>query len=184
MPNNLSTWLCLYFGLPVVFWLALYTFKSIWQRDKLTLPSTSSSEGPVFVAVCALVVLLAWPVVFIVLIADGYRLFRSRYVATFWYAQDHLQNQSTIEAAELSAKVLYPLQRTPDVPFGHLNPGWIAFLQEKKEGYVLYAFTSPGYPPAEPWESGPKWSTYRYRKLGYAWVKSGKIKAEFIYEWD
>lgn len=184
MPDNLSTWLCLYFGFPIVFLLALYAFKLIRQRNMLSLPSTRSSEGPVFMAVGFLVLLLVWPVVLIVLVADKCRPSHSLSVAPFWHAQDNLQEQITIEAAEIAAKVVDPLQRTPHVPFGHLNPGWLAFLQEKKEGFTLYAFTSPGYPPDEPWESGPKWSTYRYRKLGYAWVKSGKIKAEFIYEWD
>jgi hypothetical protein len=73
----------------------------------------------------------------------------------------------------------------PDLPFGHLNAGWCALLASRQSGDTLWYFEVPGYTP------GPKdtphrhqWSVPQGAKHGYALVQSGKVRAEFVFEWD
>lgn len=62
----------------------------------------------------------------------------------------------SVEEAEAAAKTFDPLHTVHDVPPGHLNPAWQAFLREKRLGYTLRKFTIPG--KLDDRSAEPKWS--------------------------
>jgi hypothetical protein len=75
-----------------------------------------------------------------------------------------------------SHRVHDPLNRTPNVPFGHLNPAWERFKAKYSMADALWSF-----------DIQPKWSgTYQYQTLrrGYAVVRHGKVVAEMFVEWS
>ncbi len=134
-------------------------------------------------------VLLIWPLVIVIIIQELYFLSRDQWTpdpeADYNCQRKHLVRVVSPEAAEGSAKVVDPLGRTPDLPFGHLNSGWCALLADKQVGDTLWYFEIPGYTP-EP-DNSPhlhQWSEPRGAKRGYALVQSGKVRNEFIFEWD
>jgi hypothetical protein len=97
----------------------------------------------------------------------------------------HLISRATPEAAELLARIVDPLGRVPDLPFGHLNGGWLKLLAAIQDGDELWSFEVPGYvpgPQAPP--SIHQWAVPRGTKRGYALVAGGKVKADFVCEWD
>lgn len=97
----------------------------------------------------------------------------------------HLVRVVSPEAAEAEAKVIDPLGRVRDLPFGHLNAGWHALLASRQIGDTLWYFHIPGYTPEPetPWQRH-QWAVPRGAKRGYALVQSGKVRAEFVFEWD
>ena len=134
-------------------------------------------------------VLLIWPLVIGIVIQDRY--FPSEHgwkpdpEAAFNCRRKHLVRVITPEAAEAQAWVVDPLGRVPDVPFGHLYPGWCALLAERQIGDSLWYFEVPGYTPepdAEPQRH--QYAVPRGAKRGYALVHSRKVRAEFVFEWD
>ncbi len=69
-----------------------------------------------------------------------------------------------------------PLGRTPSVPFGHLNPGWMRLINDYKASDALWSFE------IKPVMSG----NYEIRsfKRGYALVREGKVIDELVIEWS
>ena len=89
------------------------------------------------------------------------------------------------DAAEAEAKVVDPLGRVPDLPFGHLNAGWRALLANRQPGDKLWYFHCTGYTPVSQTRSQSHQSTVPSGvKRGYALVHSNKVRAEFVFEWD
>lgn len=73
----------------------------------------------------------------------------------------------------------------PPQTFGHLNAGWRALLADRQLGDTLWYFEIPGYTPdPEHTPQRHQWSVPQGAKRGYALVQSGKVRAEFIFEWD
>jgi hypothetical protein len=134
-------------------------------------------------------VLVIWPVVLVMLILDMYFSSKDHWTpdpeGAFNCRRQHLERVVSPEAAEVEAKVVDPLGRVPDLPFGHLNVGWHALLADRQIGDTLWYFEVPGYTPG-PDEStqGHQWSVPRGAKRGYALVQSRKVRNEFVFEWD
>lgn len=105
--------------------------------------------------------------------------------AAFTCRRHHLVRAVSPDAAQAEARVVDPLGRVPDLPFGHLNAGWRALLADKQVGDTLWYFEVPGYTP-DPDDTPQRhpWSVPQGAKRGYAWVQSGKVRAEFVFEWD
>lgn len=105
--------------------------------------------------------------------------------AAFTCRRNHLVRVVSPDAAQAEARVVDPLGRVPDLPFGHLNAGWCALLANRQLGDTLWYFEVPGYTPGP--EDTPHrhpWSVPQGAKRGYALVQSGKVRAEFVFEWD
>ena len=115
-------------------------------------------------------ILLIWPVVLVILILDICFWSKDHWTpdpeAAFNCRRQHLVRVVAPEAAEAEAKVVDPLGRAPDLPFGHLNAGWRELLAGRQIGDTLWYFEIAG------------------AKRGYALVQSGKVRAEFVFEWD
>lgn len=134
---------------------------------------------------------LIWPLSMAIVI---YLLYEDRYIEpsvpddpedAFTCDRKHLVARLTPEAAESLSRIVDPLGRVPDVPFGHLNGGWRALLAAKQDGDELWSFEVPGYLPGP--QAPPSihlWSMPRGAKRGYALVADGKVKADFVCEWD
>jgi hypothetical protein len=88
----------------------------------------------------------------------------------------HLVAKVTIQEAEEIGSIVDPLHRVPDLPFGHLNATWLAFLSKKQFGYGLHSF-------AVSEKSLAGMSKTQCAKRGFAWVRLGVVKAEFTCEW-
>jgi hypothetical protein len=116
------------------------------------------------------VVLLIWPVAVWIVIQDQFFSSETDWTpdpeAAFSCRRQHLIRVVLPDAAEAQAKVIDPLGRVPDLPFGHLNAGWCALLAGRQLGDTLWYFEVPG------------------AKRGYALVHSNKVRAEFVFEWD
>jgi hypothetical protein len=94
----------------------------------------------------------------------------------------HLFSAMTVQEAESQAYTADPLGRIPDLPFGHLNVGWQALLTLQTPTDALWYFEIPGNTDSHLGAS--QWSVPGGAKRGYALVRSDKIQAEFIFEWD
>lgn len=97
----------------------------------------------------------------------------------------HLVRLVAPQTAEAEACIVEPSGRVPAAPFGHLNAGWLAFRASMEPEDWLWYFEVPGVKP-EPGDGfyQPQWSEPRRVRRGYALVRSGKVRAEFIFEWD
>ena len=95
----------------------------------------------------------------------------------------HLTKRVTPEQAEADNLHIDPLGRVPSDPFGHLHPGWLAFLSKKTAKLNLWEFEIP-----EDRYEVPKW--FRREKLsglsvkGYALARGKSVRAEFFTEWN
>lgn len=136
------------------------------------------------------VMILIWPASVCIVI---YALYEDRHPKVwvpdpedaFTCHRQHLIAKATPEAAELQARIVDPLGRVPDLPFGHLNGGWRALLAAVQVGDELWSFKVPGYAPdPQGTPSIHRWAVPRGAKRGYALVAGGKVKADFVYEWS
>ncbi len=175
-------------------WAALYVMTPVFviisarlymRFESDSLPKPFDRQTALTSIVMVLVLLTLWPLVAVGIALDpwkttfGYRIDRRR--DRFHSRQEHLLGMVSIAEAENGAMVVDPLHRVPDLPFGHLHAAWQEFKQKKKFWYRLRQFSIPGTPPGK---NGPQRSRPQGQKLGYAWVGLGRIKAEFIYEWN
>lgn len=101
--------------------------------------------------------------------------------AAFTCRRQHLVLEVTPEAAEHEAAIFDPLGRVPDLPFGHLNAGWRALLASRQKMDRLWYFELPGDAKHE---GGNPWPVPQGARRGYALVSKGKVRAEFVFEWD
>ena len=104
----------------------------------------------------------------------------------FFCKREHIVKLLTPEDAERDAVITDPLGRVPQEPFGHLAKGWRAFLALQKPGFQLWSFKVPGnfvsFQAKN--DQGREWAVAQDEKMGFAWVHKGKIKAEFLTQWD
>lgn len=82
----------------------------------------------------------------------------------------HLEERLTLEAIEAREMVDDPLGAVPNVPFGHLNAAWQAFLENRETADELWSFTAPW----QPWLLQPE------QRAGYALVRNGTLIAHFL----
>lgn len=125
---------------------------------------------------------VAWPVFvlwMLIHISSAEANWRSKLPeASFTCQPTYLRKAVTLVEAQIMGTVIDPLGRAPALPFGHLNAGWLAFLAKESEGFVLWYFDVPHTPAANGKSDQPD----LLRQRGLAWVKSRKIKAEFVFE--
>jgi len=136
--------------------------------------SPFKGESLLFNIGAGLLLLLLWPLIVPAILVDqkfkvADRLSAPR-ISQRQCKSEHLTGSVVVPEAEASAKVVDPLHRVPDLPFGHLNTAWLSFIRQKEIGYRLHSFAIPA-------KSG-------ISMRGYAWVRLGSVKGEFIYEWS
>lgn len=182
MSTAYWVWVALYLMIPVVGIVIGRAFNGRKQKSPAKL---FEGETVLFSVGMVVAVLALWPLILVGFALDpwvtsvGYWMDRRR--NRFLSRPEHLLGKVFIAEAENGAMVVDPLHRVPDLPFGHLHAAWQEFKQKKKFWYRLRQFSIPGTPPRK---NVPQWSTPQGQKLGYAWVGLGRIKAEFIYEWN
>lgn len=74
-----------------------------------------------------------------------------------------------------------PLNRVPDIPFGHLHQSWINFLSNTEPEDSIWSFEIKIGDMVTTWYSNEKRPSTRLIK-GFACVSDGEIVNEFIYE--
>jgi hypothetical protein len=102
----------------------------------------------------------------------------------FYIRPKHLYRKITVSEAEAEATVLDPLGRVPELPFGHLNAGWIALGVKMALDVEFWRAFDPGAESNHLSESAPKWAKPRGWREGYALLRKKMIQAEFIFKWD
>ncbi len=135
-----------------------------------------------------LVALLTWPLAVYMVLADKLHLPQPgngyKPKNEFHCQRKHLTKRVTIAEAEAAGRVVDPLHRVSDLPFGHLHQAWEAFTAKLTWKDRLWAFTIPGELDVNTSGRHPKWATPRDAKRGYAVVRWRRVRAEFIFEWD
>ena len=154
-------------------------------RDYPEMRGPTEKGQRVRVAFSYLALIAIWPLAAYASLADRLNLpqpsGRPRPAAgkSFACKREHLTCRVTVADAEATAKVVDPLHRVPDKPFGHLHTGWLHFTANRQRFDRSWAFEIPGNK-----DSSAKRAAAPGRKLGYALVRWGKVRAEFLYEWD
>lgn len=116
---------------------------------------------------------LAWPILLAVLGIDAWKDRRNRGGASAddppeLTARDLIESVE-IDAVEASAYISDPLGAVPQIPFGHLNAAWQAFLAQRQPNEALWRYQS---------QQAHKWSGPELRR-GYVWVRGNTIGAHF-----
>lgn len=202
MFSSAAAWACLYLGTGLAVLLTVQLLDNVKRGinflDALPRSVKAMSEA---IAVI-LMVLPVWPMPILIglsfkiglvtklsqfanwLISQNEYLSTRRTVKSCKLIGAYIHQITTVEAAEQSERPTDPLNRTPDVPFGHLNPGWKAFLLKHQNGWKLWTYEMPGLAPDQTGIDPPEPSAYQGRRLGYAWVSRQGVEAEFFYEWN
>jgi hypothetical protein len=186
----MNTYLMIYMAIGLVLAIAMFIYqyqsssnfsreltevlygKKPWHyrlREKLVIPCTI-----VLIAIC-------WPLALVLLVKDVIPERKSKKEIEIEYPfiarPENLIGEKSVIDIEKENVYVDPLQRVPNIPFGHLNSGWMAFKSQITSEDSLQLFKTP------------KGSSYgRYGELltgdvsGYALVRSGEIIAEFISE--
>ena len=193
--SNILFWFCIYLATGAVAFLAFRVWgrhadrpdqRTQWVRDIVEmvreLPNTVAElKNDRELLIFGPWLLLLWPLTFGV----GFKVCVLDDEGSFNCHRKHLVRLVSPDVAQADANVTDPLGRVPDLPFGHLNAGWCAFLAGRQVKDKLWYFKIPGYtlgPDDLPQRH--KWSVPQGAKRGYAWVRSRKVRAEFVFEWD
>jgi hypothetical protein len=96
----------------------------------------------------------------------------------------HLVSHMTTPDAEKLGLIVDPLNRTPALPFGHLNAGWLAFLQKAKPGDALWYFETPSKEMTKAKTKAKDQEPKSIRYRGFAWIQQSTTQTEFIFESD
>ena len=91
--------------------------------------------------------------------------------------EQFLINEAKVEDVEANSTPKDPLDRTPNIPFGHLNLAWLQFKSQMMLGDRLMNFRAP-----EGSTYGEYGDSLDGEVSGYAITRNGKIISEFIYE--
>jgi len=89
----------------------------------------------------------------------------------------YLKARQTVDEAESQAFTEDPLNAVPNIPFGHLNKGWIVFIEQMSADDELWSFLIPKGSLI-----GRYGSEAQADMHGYSIVRNGKTIDEFIYE--
>jgi hypothetical protein len=186
---SLSPYLIGYLGIGVVVLIAvfvqhrlssdsdlLFSKKSILEsnpsKNKVWLIFASTVLVPVL-AVLGIVGL--WPFLIAMFVQDR-RLLQERRnfenYPDFGVQRKDLISKLKQAEIETNERVVDPMHAVPEVPFGHLNPAWTAFVQTMTDGDVLWSFRSH-------WVN--RWKDTELH-VGYVWVNGQDIKGHFLTE--
>ena len=203
MPETYGFWIVTYLvsGGVIVGGIRIYNDffkkkedKTNWVKDVLESLEDSKSKSVNFVqalkvAIFVLLVLMIWPIAIAVAIKEVLfptkNEFRLKPEDYFTCKKSHLVKKVNPQEVEKQAVVIDPKGRAPQIPFGHLHPGWIKLLGQLEHGDSLWTFKKPGQKPPKADDKGStQWSVPRGGVSGYAVVRNGKVKAEFLTVWD
>lgn len=133
------------------------------DSEKLTYHIVKNIVAPVLTAA---VVIAAWPVGVYLKVRSIFQKKESSRLpveSEFAVASEHLLERLTVEAIQQREIVIDPLGAVPELPFGHLNAAWRAFLQVKADDAELWSF-------AADWQS--TWGG-KEQRCGYVVVQNG-----------
>ena len=82
----------------------------------------------------------------------------------------HLVEQISLQEIETNELVFDPMDAVPNIPFGHLNASWQAFITDMEPNDSLWTFSAP-------WKSD--WGQPEDRK-GYAIVRNNAIAKHYV----
>lgn len=91
---------------------------------------------------------------------EGRRRIKRQEDAVFAIRKADLLSHTQVAEVESMARVRDPLSAVPDLPFGHLNAAWQAFVDQRPPKAALWTFASD-------WTS--EWGT-TFARQGYVWV--------------
>ncbi len=138
-------------------------------RESLVIPCTI-----LLIAAC-------WPLALVFLIKDLIPARRKDAGAIVEYPfiarNQFLFEEKGLESIELENIYSDPLDRSPKIPFGHLNSGWELFKSKMLDGDKVRFFKTP-----KNTTYGKYGSSLPEDVHGYALVRGEEIIAEFVYE--
>lgn len=97
-------------------------------------------------------------------------------------SKDLLEIVNALEV-EANSKILDPMGRVPDLPFGHLNKGWLRLRRKVRPGDVMWSFKTSGITPSFDGRK-PRYNGPQNVVSGFAIVRNKQIVAEFLSQWD
>ncbi|MBF0583413.1 MAG: hypothetical protein HQL80_04165 [Magnetococcales bacterium] len=120
-------------------------------------------------------VVFLWPIGFYVWVNDLFQDKKRALVKKHEFAvnREHLQERLTVQEVEMREVVTDPLKAVPELPFGHLNAAWQAFINAHADGGELWSFSAW-------WQT--TWGQKELRS-GYVVVKDGKPSEYFLTVW-
>jgi hypothetical protein len=125
--------------------------------------------GTVLPPILLAMAIVAWPALILMKAKDILRSRREAKEAVFTVTRRHLVRAWTIPEIEDHERVDDPLRAVPAVPFGFLNPAWLAFFGSMEPGDVIWSFGAV-------WKSG-----WRHEhRTGYALVRGKRVGQVFV----
>jgi hypothetical protein len=199
MSTDLKFWVITYLAAGLVFLLVARLLVKIFYKDKRSefvkemMSAIENDKSPAEkrrkffknIAIGGLAIAV-WPLTFTILL-NGLRDSRKNDRALndepefICKSKDLLEIVNALEV-EASSKVLDPLGRVPDLPFGHLNKGWRRLRRKVRPGDVMWSFKTSGYAPS-PEGRGPRYNSPHNVVSGFAIVRNKQIVAEFLTQW-
>lgn len=167
--------------------------ESHWVKDVLISledPKSKSLDARQVAKLISFVmlVLLVWPFAMAVAVKEtifpARKDFHLKPEDYFKCKKDCLVKKVIPQEVEAQSMVLDPKGRAPSLPFGHLQPGWIKLLSQLEPGDSLWSFKTHGWNAPKGEAQSTQWSIPRGVVSGFAVVRNGKVKAEFLTEWD
>lgn len=143
------------------------------ERKKLSYRILNDVVAPVLAAVA---VVLVWPAAVYMKVKE---IFGKKSESSledereFAVERSFLQERLTVQQIEAREVVTDPLGAVSDLPFGHLNLAWKAFVERVGTDDELWSFTAP-------WQT--KWGRKEIR-TGYVVVRDGVPASHFLTMW-
>lgn len=140
------------------------------ERKKLSYRILNNVVAPLLAAI---LVVAVWP---IAVLMKGKELIKEKHYPKieekpeFAVEHKHLLEQLTVQEVERREIVTDPFEAVPELPFGHLNAAWKAFLDAHIDGSELWSFSA-------------QWQSDRWRKelkSGYVIVQNGTPGTYFL----
>jgi hypothetical protein len=202
MPETYLDWFLLYVGIGAISFpvlrLLVYVFHrkespSVWAQEVIAALEKEKSLGDRIKKTIVwfgsvMMFCLIWPIAVMV---GLYALFFDKQTPhyksdepRFTCQKDSLIKQVHPLEIEAASYVTDPFRRVPDAPFGHLHHGWINLLTQIDPEDQLWSFKTKGWQTSKEKDGETKWAIPRGVVTGYAVVRNGKVKAEFLTEWD
>ena len=209
MLADWALWLCIYLGAGAALLLALrWVISATGVGDRRTpwvrqmMQAVQDMQGPKTVdwrsvrrqLVLVPLIWLVWPLALGIGIREAFFPSQPRYAPpdpqeAFAYRHASRSKEVTQAQAQLLGEIAPdPLGRTPDLPFGHLNPAWRALLECMHSADTLRYFEIAAAPgavgaagAANAVGHSPK-TTPGAAQRGLAVVRGQRVRSEFIFE--
>ena len=199
MSTDLKFWVITYLAAGLVFLLVARLLVKIFYKDKRSefvkemMSAIENDKSPAEkrrkffknIAIGGLAIAV-WPLTFTILL-NGLRDSRkndrdlNEEPQFMCKSKDLLEIVNALEV-EANSKILDPMGRVPDLPFGHLNKGWRRLRRKVRPGDVMWSFKTSGYAPSRDGR-GPHYHGSHNVVSGFAIVRNKQIVAEFLTQW-